>query len=228
MTLVADPVYGSGVQSRQSTMYPYQATVEIQEDFLSGGSASGSIGTNGWLLGAAGLSQLTSEANRIGIIRLDSTAVSGTIARMFLYASNAGIDPSASFSTTSAIRLNSNDANTTTRIGLMNAVSANPPNEGVYFEKLDADTNWFCVTRAGSVQTRTDSGVAITTAFTTMSVTRSSSGAVFSIGASSGVCTHTANIPTTFITPAYQIINSAAASKTMDVDYFQLSVTVSR
>jgi hypothetical protein len=35
-----------------------------------------------------------------------------------------------------------------------------PDNDGVYFEHLNADTNWFAVCRSGAVQTRTDTGVA--------------------------------------------------------------------
>jgi len=222
------PVAGSDLRTQESTLYPFQSTIRLQDDFISGGTTSGTIGQYGWNSVAATISAITSETNRFGLIRVDTTAVSGTIGRMFLFSANGAIGAANDFSIVTASRLNTNDANTTVRIGLVSSPSANPPADGVYFEKLDADTNWFCVTRAGAVQTRNDSGIAISTAFATFEIVRSSTGVVFSIGTSKNVCTNTTNVTTAFLVPVFQIINSAAASKTMDVDYFQLSVTVSR
>lgn len=210
--------FGSDMQTMQSPLYPYRSTMMQQDDFITG-NGSGSWGVLGWT-SAGTLSVQGSETNRPGILRIDTGAVSGTQARIS-YSNSGAIDPAAASTTIWATRLNTNDANTTLRIGLGNSVATSPPGNGIYFEKLDADTNWFCVTRAAAVQTRTDSGIAVNTSFNTFSMTRNSSGALFYLN-NALVCTHTTNIPTQFISPYVFIINSAAAAKTVDVDYFQI------
>jgi hypothetical protein len=46
------------------------------------------------------------------------------------------------------------------RIGFGTQGTNFPDNDGVYFEHLNADANWFAVCRSGAAQTRTDTGVA--------------------------------------------------------------------
>lgn len=210
--------FGSDIQTQQNPLYPYRSSMMQQDDFITG-NGSGSWGVLGWTSSGT-LSVQGSETNRPGILRIDTGAVSGTQARIS-YSNSGAIDPAAASTTLWAVRLNTNDANTTLRIGSANSVAANPPANGVYFEKLDADTNLFCITRAATVQTRTDTGVAVNTSFNTLSMTRNSSGVLFYLN-NALVCTHTTNIPTQFISPYVFIINSAAASKTVDVDYFQI------
>lgn len=213
--------FGSDLQTRQATLYPYRSTVELQDDFISGSSGSGDIGALGWVATGT-LTNRDSETNRPGIFRLDTGAVSGTASRISLPVS-AAIDPSNNNQITWVIRLNTNDANTTLRIGLGNSVAGNPPANGIYFEKLAANTNWFCVTRSSSTETRTDTGVAATTNFDTFFIRENSTTAQFRLNGAS-VCTHSTNIPTTFVSPWVFIINTAAASKTVDLDYVQFDL----
>ena len=119
-------------------------------------------------------------------------------------------------------KLNQVDANTSVWYGAA-ATSGSVPNDGIWIEKRDADTNWFCVTRAASTQTRTDSGVAVTTDYTTFAYDRTSANVMFYINGNL-VCTHTSNIPTAALDPATVIINSAAASKTHTIDYFEMQI----
>lgn len=214
-------VWGSDLQTRQSNLYPYRSTSFYQDDFNTGTITNGNIGSIGWQ--AAGtITNLTSETNRPGIVRFDTGAVSGTAARVH-FSSSSAFEGSTPHIINFAVRLNTNDANTTIRIGSSSSVGANPPANGIYIEKLDADTNWFCVTRSGAVQTRTDSGVAVSTSFIASSYRRSSSDVEFSIN-NTLVCTHTTNVPTAFLSPFVYIINSAAAAKTFDIDYADVQI----
>ena len=221
--LTALTASASSISTAPSTLYPYQSGFEMQDDFLSGTVGSGSMGTLGWTT-AGTITVQSSEANRPGIYRVDTSAVSATQARLSLPTA-VSIDPALPHAVMWAVRLNTNDANTTLRIGTQNATNANPPAQGIFLEKLDADTNWFCVTRAASVQTRTDSTIAITTNFVTVKYTRDSSGVQFSIDNVNVCSLMTTNIPTTFVVPEVFIINSAAAAKTVDIDYFETRVS---
>lgn len=220
--LGAFPAFASDLTIPQSTLYPYRSSIELQDEFITGIASSGSVGNLGWNTSGT-IAAAISETNRLGIFQLTTTAVSGTVARINWFTATS-IDPALPTSIIWVVRLNTNDANTTVRIGASNNPSANPPNEGIYFEKLDADTNWFCVTRAASAQTRTDSTIAVSTSFATFSYVRNSSGVAFSIN-NAQVCSHTATIPTVFVEPSLYIINSAVAAKTLDVDYFQMKIT---
>lgn len=216
---------GSTYTIQQSTLYPFKNSISVQDDFVSGVNGSGAIGTLGWNV-AGTTSNLGSETNRIGLIRKDTSAVISTTSYLTLGGSSVTIDPANPHSITWLARLNTNDANTTIHLGASNSGFTAAPTHGIYFQKLDADTNWFCVTRAAGVQTRTDSGVAVTTSFANFSYTRNSSGVFFLINGVS-VCASpiTTNIPTTFLDPIAVIVNSAAAAKTFDVDYFQLAIS---
>lgn len=221
--VLAVPAIASDVALPQSPLYPYQNSLQIQEDFIGGAAASGQIGAIGF--GSTGtVAYQASIANRFGILRIDTSAVSGTLARISLYNSGVLFDTSLPHMVVWLTRLNTNDANTTVRQGLQNTAIANPPNEGIYFEKLDADTNWFCVTRAASSQTRVDSTVAVNTSFNSFRYSRNASGVQFSINGVNVCGLMTATIPTVFNTPTVFIINSAAAAKTIDVDYFEFRI----
>lgn len=211
--------FGSDLQTQQNPLYPYKSSVWLQDEFLTG-NGSGAFGILGWTT-AGTITIEGSLTNRPGIMRLNTGAVSGTQARAS-FSNSAALDPATNIQNLWVTQLNTNDANTTVRIGLGNSVATSPPGNGIYFEKLDADTNWFCVTRAAAVQTRTDSGVAVNTSFNDFFLNRNSAGVTWKINNSAVCGTHTTNIPTTMISPFVFIINSAAAAKTIDLDYFQV------
>lgn len=217
-------VWGSDLQTRQSALYPFQSMIELQDDFIGGNTTSGSIGVLGFSSGGTLGAAVSSTANRLGLILLDTSAVPATQARINFGQNSVVFDPAIPHSVKWILKLDTNDANTLIRFGASNPVQNNPPTNGIYIEKLDADTNWFCVTRSGGVQTRTDSTVAIDTNYHTFTYTRTSTGVVFSIDNTSVCGTHTTNIPTTFIDPVVFILNSAAASKTTTIDYFQIRI----
>lgn len=201
--------------------------VWLQEEFSTGSNANGSVGALGWAFSGGTITMQTSEAGRPGIIRRDTGATINTNATLSArFTAGAGsFHANDTFDVVWIVRVNTVDANTQVRAGAGNDITANPPNDGVYFEKLAADTNWFSVTRSGGTQTRTDMGVAVTTGWVRLRVRRSSGSAIaFSIDGGAET-THTTNIPGTAQMPGAQIFNTAAASKTIDYDYFDLLIT---
>lgn len=215
----------SEIETLQSTLYPYKSQIVLQDEFISGNTTSNQMGKLGWFFSNGTTTQLASETNRPGILRRDTGAGAGTVATTYLYGSSNSLLGSTIHDITWMVRLNNNDANTTQRVGVANSVfGISPPDGGIYFEKLDGDTNWFCVTRSATVETRADSGIAVNTSFNTFRYQRLASSVVFSIN-NTVVCTNTTNIPSVHLTAFTLIVNSAAASKTMDHDYFQIRIT---
>lgn len=213
----------SDLQQQQNPLYPYRQSIFLQDDFITGALTSGAIGSLGW--SASGTVAVTAITGRPGALNLSTGAVSGTVARLSLIGSTSPFIPTLNHAVLFALRLNNNDANTTVRVGVTDNWTLNPAANGIYLEKLDADTNWFCVQRSASVQTRTDSGVAVTTNVDTFAYNRNSSGVQFSINNVAVCGLQTLNIPTTGVGSGFMIINSAAASKSLDVDYAQLIIT---
>jgi hypothetical protein len=217
-------VWGSDLQTQQNPLYPFQSSVYVSDDFISGLNTNGTTGALGWIINGGTTTNLASSNGRPGLLQKNTSGAFPTIAQLVSSGTSSVLGGSETHSILFVARLNTNDANTTVRIGSANAFSANPPADGIFFEKLDADTNWFCVTRSGGVQTRTDSGIAVSTNFANFFYNRNSSGVTFTIG-STIACTHTTNITTAQVAPGLHIINSAAAAKTIDIDYFRLIIT---
>jgi len=213
--------FGSQVQIAPFPGYRYQSAMLFQEDFISGANATGQIGASGFQINGGASTFPASEAGRPGIFQRSTTTTINTLASMYMSPATA-LFSGDNHRVTWITRLNNNDANTTVRIGSAISVLGNPPNDGIYFEKLDADTNWFCVTRAASTETRTDSGVAVNTVFTSFRYTKNSNVDFFINGAQ--VCSHALNIPNLAFSPVLQIRNSAAANKSIDVDYMELYI----
>lgn len=220
---VSSIAISSDEQIQDYILYPYQTGFSLQEEFFSGTTTSGTVGLLGMGVGSGTTSQQTSEPNRPGIVRRDTSAVINTITVTQLYPHSSAVFASnLPHNIIWIARLNTNDAETSVRLGSGNSVIGDPPGTGIYFEKDDADTNWFCVTESGG-RTRTDSGVAVNTNFNVFEYRRLSASVEFYLNGVL-VCTNTATLPTALVNPFTQIINSAAASKTMDMDYFEVNV----
>lgn len=198
------------------------STMPLEDEFANGGTSSGTIGQLGWS-SAGTISQKVGEAAEPGLYTVATGGVSATAGRINT--------PQLFIPTTPhyllwRVRLNTNDANTTARFGAGASVTGNPPNNGIYFEKLDADTNWFCVTRASSVQTgsRADSGVQVSTSLITFEYRFDGTRVLFFINGAH-VATQTTNIPTAVLALLAYIINSAAADKTFDAGLMRFALT---
>lgn len=218
-TALAPIAFGQGLN-----LYNARKRFTLQEDFIGGNQNTGFLGTLGWQA-ASTLLIRSGERNAPGILRIDTTAVSGTQARLNFTSVN--FNRAYNHEIVWIARPNQVDANTLIRIGAANGVSANPPNDGVYFEKLDADTNWFCVVRiSGGGPTRVDSGVPVAVTLSTFKYVYNGVDVKFYIN-NVLVSTQTTTM-TGLIGPFVFILNSAAASKTMDMDYFHLISDVER
>jgi hypothetical protein len=150
--------------------YDPVATYTEWDDFYIGYQGGG--GSNGLKLGwqngnfSGSGGSITPDTNHPGLFALNCGG--NLTCRWFLnpfagnISSNQTFHPDYTFETTLIFRPTS--SNTTTgvdyRFGLFSDITANPPADGIYLEKLSSDSNWFCVTRASSTQTRTDAGVA--------------------------------------------------------------------
>lgn len=222
--LTGSIVKASDLQQQQSTLYPFRSFIEMQEEFLSSNATSGTIGALGWFTAGGSNSQITGETNAPGIIRRDTSAVSGTVACLLLSGTQNQINSTHSTIYVWRVRLNTNDANTTARIGSGNGFTVSPTGAGVYFEKADADTNWFAVARQAGSETRVDTGVAVSTNFAVFVIQKLPGSAIYSVNGSTPVSIST-NLPVSGIQPVTQIVNSAAAAKTLDHDYFQMQVS---
>jgi len=200
----------------------------FEDSFMGGQVAPGSIGQLGWGSGGGVAATVpVSEANRVGLIQRSTGASPGQFAYIHLNWTQGGL-PAGTAYLHYEFRLNTNDSDTRFRIGAMYLVNTDPT-DGEYLEKLDADSNVFCVTRAAGTQTRTDSGVSANTVFNSADVNRTGNTAVeFKINGVT-VCNHTANIPTAQgLTIGAQIRNNAAAAKTFDLDHFKAKIAVTR
>lgn len=212
--------FGSDIQTQKDPLYPYRNSVYLSDEFYGGTTSTGNIGSIGWSIGAGTATPSGGTVNNPGFYRLDTTAVINTLARIFSQSTTINT-LNKNHSELTIVRLNTNDANTIVRIGDSDGFSASPPTNGIYFEKLAADTNWFVVTRAAGVETRTDTGVAVNTSFNTFAFSVTSASVIFQLNYTT-VATHTTNIPTsTTGLNGWFITNTAAASKTLDIDYWQ-------
>lgn len=226
LVLVPFLAEASDLTSQKSTLYPFHNIIEEQDDFITGATSTGTIGALGWFVVGGTNSSIAGESDAPGIFRKDTSAVINTVGALLLSGAQTVFDNSMIGNFLIRLRLNQVDVDTTARIGLSNGCTVAITN-GAYFERLGTDTNWFAVTNNAGVSTRTDTGVAANTSFQYFSVLKRSASYIFLIN-NATVATNTTNLPATDLNYCTQIINGAAASKTMDHDYFQFQVFLSR
>lgn len=231
------PAFAAGVLTPAANppdnngLYDYRNTIALQEEFISGTAVTGSIGALGWTAAGGTISQVAPETNHPGILRRATSAVINTVALLRNISSNNAFVGGAAqnYQFRWIVRLNQTDADTKLRVGITEYCTADPCAYGMYFEKLGTDTNWTCVTRASSVETKTDSSVAADTSWHTFHVIRSPSQADFYLDGAL-VCSNTTNLPgpTVQLLLDLLLINTAAADKTVDVDYADFMYSISR
>lgn len=224
-SVLAEGVLTPAANPPMTGLYDYRSIIELQDDFISGSTSSGLIGQLGWFSGGGTTTKVNAEAGRLGILRRDTSASSGTVAYTIL----DGIQPVFLTATTWDMRwiarANEFDANTKIRIGAASGCTLTSTTNGAYFEKLDADSNWFATTLLTAVgTTRVDTGIAANATWRTLQIQSTGTSFIFLVDGvvKATIATH---IPLVGIGPCAQIVNSAAASKTMDIEYFQLKVT---
>jgi len=132
--------------------------VSLSNDFISGSSTNNLIGAFGLSRsGPGGQDIIPLSVGHAGIIRLRTqNNVAGTPARLHQgsLTNDTFFSFNSPFSLSMVMRLNSIDANVISRFGICNDAANDPPSDGIYFEKLQADTEWFAIIRANDVETR--------------------------------------------------------------------------
>lgn len=110
------------------------------------------------------------------------------------------------------------------RFGLNNNVASSPPVDGVYFELLSTDTNFFAVTRDNNTQTRTDTGVSwVANTWYTLTITKdANNNPKFTINTTD--VTNTTNIPTEFLNLGISVLRDVTNSTTYDLDFFSVKI----
>ncbi len=196
------------------------------EDFISNSLSSGGIGKMGWKFTGGTITEVDSaDVGHPGVVRRDTGAGAGTASYMYLFSTSIhAILPAETFDTTWIIKLDQTDTDTAVRFGLQ-STNANPPSDGIFFEKVYADTNWFAVCRASAAQTRSDMSVATAVAWVALRIRRINGTTIgFTINNGTEV-TINSNVPTAGLSPLCLIINQSAVSKTVQIDYWELSIS---
>ena len=228
ISLCGSSTYADSLQTQKLTLYPYKNIVELQDDFVSGATGSGNVGWMNWATASGTGTPISSEANRSGIYRKTTGAVANTISQLRLSFTSSIISTTFSWDQVWIIRPVDIDADTIYRTGMTNNWGLASIQHGVYFERLGTDTNWFCVTHnnTGSPN-RTDSGVAAIADWVTHRIVFTAGAALPALFYINGVlvCSQdNSRIPASLILPGTHVINTAAASKTLDHDYWQLRI----
>jgi hypothetical protein len=203
----------------------YRTRAFDYDDFMSGSVASQVIGKLGWQFVNGTVAAQASEANHPGIIRRSTGASSGTSATMFLGPGTTFTAQlsSSNFDMTWVFRLNTNDTTTALDIGLGVSSQANL----ITLHKAAADTNFFFRTRTGGSEEKTDTGIEIDEDWHTARIVRVGTSCYLWLDYVL-VATNTEHLPTAAISPIVMIVNSEAAEKTVDIDYFEGTVEVNR
>ena len=107
-------------------------------------------------------------------------------------------------------------------LGFLDSALSLTPNNGVFF-RADGAANWFAVTRAGGVETATDTGQALDNAWRTFEIRQPGSILVSFLIDGVVVATHQTNIPAADLMLRAGIMDSgagtAAVNNYLDVDY---------
>lgn len=231
MTFGALPVDWQPTRSEQQlAVYSKAATttalntVYEADDFVGGGTTSAVIGKFLWTYTGGTFNGQAGESGHPGIQRRDTGTTISTNAYTVAKQTNLLV-ASELFDTTLVVRLNTNDTDTLVRLGIATGASVNPPSDGMYVEKLAADTSWFGVTRVGNVQTRTSALGATSTGWVKFRVRRIDSSTVGFTMDSGAEVFATSNLATGAANLAIVINNATAVSKTIDVDFVDLRIT---
>lgn len=211
------------------TIWDPTTTFFIKDEFAwrSNSCATG-VGELRWVCANGALTMQPSETGRPGIFRREQAVASGVIASLHTRTTGGtGIfSPADSFDTLWILRLVTNDANTTLRVGVMNDVAAAaPPTDGIYLERLLTDTKWHVVSRAGGTQTRQNSQITTNaTDWIALRIRRTDASTILFSFAATEVTTNT-NVPTAILQPAVQLLSGTAGARDVDLDYFDLLIT---
>lgn len=199
----------------------------LWDDFICGSSETGEIGMLGWnftngSIIASGVGP--SDAGRVGVVGRRSGTTAAQVCSLY-----TGVNVSAGHmlfqdvdKITWVFAPVSATADFDLRFGLLADASDATPNDGIYLERLAADTSYFGVCRAGNSQTRTSALKSVVAGeWTKIEISRLSSGSVgFSIDGAADVVL-TTNVPsaTASLIICMQIVPTTTTARDVRLDF---------
>jgi hypothetical protein len=206
----------------------------VWDDFISGnGSSAPYIGALGWDIVCTGSGALGVVSGMWGAEIL-TTGATGAGDRCTLYSPNSAMNydySSITFNT--KIRANiTSTANINFFVGMTSGSAGeygSTDGDFIAISALNADTNYFLVTRSGSgTINRVDTTVVKATGIKTFRIYSTSAGTV--IGCVDATCTAGVStaVPTTATHPAMIVTTSTNAAKVMNVDYWWMQMDLTR
>ncbi len=197
------------------------------DDFLFASTETGEIGELGWGFSNGSWNLVNPEANHPGTCRRTSSASANAVAAAFPGGGGTAIP--LRFDNfdecTWIVKPVTTVADVTFRFGLLSDMTASPPTNGAYIERLSTDTNWFGVARVSGAETRSDLGVAgVADTWVKLKV-RTVSATVVAFSVNGGAETQVAsNVPisTNNMVFGFQIIPTTANARSLDVDAFSM------
>jgi hypothetical protein len=205
------------------------ATPALVDEFMRGGNSSSAIGDLGWYLNNGTAAYVDAETGHPGIRRFSTTGTISTLCTLSLIGSGTEgvLKPDGSFIVEYIFRLTQVDTDTMFRIGLGQSYTGDPPSNGIYVEKLYADTNLYALCRSGGSQSsRVSLGALAAGTWYHLTIRRRNTADIgFHLGDVSNwsdTAKITTNVPTAALNPIMQMRNQTAVAKTFDVDAFQL------
>lgn len=182
--------------------------------------------------------EIADTVSHPGVFYCPTTTTAGNIAVMTPHTNNttgaAVIPYHSTFDVAFVLRYPDLDSSAITRFGLgVNATS--PPTNGIYLEKLGADTNWFIVVRSASANvTRVDTGITATQGWIAGRICRSDSTTIkyflgstlggFADSCSAGTSI-TGTAPIYPLTPFAEVETSTTATRGLLLDLVQIKIT---
>jgi len=228
---------GSGGGMAADWMDPTK--VFLRDEFMGGGTGTGPyVGSElQWRTYASGTGSygnLIGEANHPGIMRVTTSATDDNyqvFALTGIGSNAAAIDPTDAVNGAQdhLFVVRPVDAGARYAIGLLKGEFDSE--EGIFLEyDSDTDTNWMFVTSPGGVtRTRTDSGVPfVANAWVKVRVFSDTVGGAKIRVNSTTSANITATLPDSKITPGIYIQTRSAATKSLDIDFYAGTSTITR
>jgi hypothetical protein len=236
--ILADNLYAFFVQPEASVALGGASSdpllaYDIIDEFFVSSNETGEVGQLNWSFTNGSVTTPNAVANRPGMITRTSGATAAQVASLYpgLASSNTRILMSDWTEQWWVFQQVATSTDHIQRYGLFADAAANPSTDGVYLERLTADTTWFSVTRTGGVETRKNTGQAYTTNWRKLQLKKNGTAIEFYLDGSL-VTTHSAaeNIPigTVGVLPGAQITPTTATSRSFNLDFFRQKGNVTR
>ena len=219
-----------------------RSSVALTDDFFSAGTTSGTIGELGWSTNMSGGNPSKIAANSAdhpGLLQMATTTTNNTIALVFLGTQTSSTEPIFSLSGHQwrAVFVASEDAGTTNantkmvvRLGFGHGLG-NPPTDGIFFENKSTTSagTWNGFAKTGASSTSSGGTLAMDTNFHTFEIRDDGQDNIMFLidGQQYGSIVST-NVPSSPMIPFFEIVNTEATNKLLDVDAFQLTMQVAR